>query len=472
MVSFAGGAIVLTGKGDGSFITTNTTLTVPTIHGITLLTNVVPALAVGDFDGDGKPDVALMGQYFSVGTITTQYASAVWVYYGNGDETFSQPVSAGQFLDNNYFQLAAGVLTESGRSDLIVAGETLFVPVASPLTVVTSSAGRSFRAPVNFVGGEPIDSLHLADFNHDGRVDLMLSNGGLGNTNSFAVLLNQGSLAKGTLTTSPQTSFGGNSYTATITLTSPTSQTSPLGGNVNFKLDGVSIASVLMTNNVATQTISTNLTAANHTLSASWAGDSTYWPLTVNAVHAITDFALTSDSAVTIQTEHHSLIAIHLASLNGFADNLTLSCENLPAYANCTFAKGTMPLSANQSIDSQVVIDTDSVLGYQSHIDGLFGRSYRPVLALLMPGCILLFVRPRIRPGILALIVGCMLLTSAGCSGGGNKSVNGGTGGGTSNPPPVIPPHTSPGTYTVNLVARGANSQVMHTAVVTLTVTP
>lgn len=133
---------------------------------------------------------------------------------------------------------------------------------------------------------------------------------------------------------------------------------------MNFKLDGVSIASVLMGNNIASQTISTNLTAANHTLSASWAGDSVYWPLTVSAVHPITDFALTSDSAVTIQTEHHSPIAIHLASLNGFADNLTLSCESMPAYASCTFANGTIPLPANQSIDSQVVIDTDSVLGY------------------------------------------------------------------------------------------------------------
>jgi hypothetical protein len=177
-------------------------------------------------------------------------------------------------------------------------------------------------------------------------------------------------------------------------------------------------------------------------------------------VHAVTDFTLTSDSAVTIETEHHSSIAIHLASLNGFADNLSLSCENLPAYASCTFANGTIALSASQSIDSQVVIDTDSVLGYQSHLDGLFRRSYGSVLALLMPGCILLLVRPRIRPGILALIAGCMLFTSAGCSGGS-----------TCNPPPAIPPHTSPGTYRINVVARGASSQVMHTAVVTLTVT-
>jgi hypothetical protein len=140
-------------------------------------------------------------------------------------------------------------------------------------------------------------------------------------------------------------------------------------------------------------------------------------------------------SAVTIQTEHHSPIAIHLASLNGFADNLSLSCENLPAYASCTFANGTIALSASQSIDSQVVIDTDSVLGYQSHLDGLFRRSYGSVLALLMPGCILLLVRPRIRPGILALIAGCMLFTSAGCGGGGNKSGNGGTRGNTGNPP-------------------------------------
>jgi hypothetical protein len=82
-------------------------------------------------------------------------------------------------------------------------------------------------------------------------------------------------------------------------------------------------------------------------------------------VHSIADFALTSDSAVTIQTEYHSPIVIHLASLNGFEDNETITCENLPAYTTCTFTNGTIPLSANQSIDSQVVINTDSVLGYQ-----------------------------------------------------------------------------------------------------------
>jgi hypothetical protein len=479
VVTFADHAVALTGKGDGSFVITNTTMTIPPIPGTTLITNVVPLAATGDFDGDGKQDVALMGQYiYSGGLSGIQYGSAVWIYYGNGDGTFSQSMLAGQFLNQNssYFYLTAGVLTESGQSDLILAGDTFLDPVASPLTVITSLPGHSFRSPMFLAGGEQIDSILLADFNHDGKLDLLVSNGADAlsaseNTNSFAVLLNQGSLANGSLTSSPQRSFAGNSYTVTLTLTSPTSQTSPLGGKVNFKLDGVSVASVLMTNNIATQTISTNLVAGNHTLAASWAGDSVYWPLTVSAVHAITDFTLTSDSAVTIQTEHHSPIAIHLASLNGFADTLTLSCENLPAYATCTFANGTMPLSANQSIDSQVVIDTDSVLGYQSHLDGLFRRSYRPVLALLMPGCILLLVRPRIRPGILALIVGCALLTSAGCSAGGPKSGSGGTGGSSGNPP-VIPPHTSPGTYTVNVVARGANSQVVHTAVVTLTVTP
>ncbi len=473
VVTFADHAIALTGKGDGSFVLTNTTMTIPSIPTTTLKTNVVPLATAGDFDGDGKQDVALMGQYVSSGGLTgVQYGSAVWVYYGNGDGTFSQPVPAGQILDLNssYFYLAAGVLTESGQSDLILAGDTFSAPIASPLTVITSLPGHSFRSPMYLLGGEQIDSIHLADFNHDGKLDLLVSNGadaaGISqNTNSFAVLLNQGSLAEGSLTSNPQTSFAGSSYTVTLTLTSPSSQTSPLSGNVNFKLDGVSIASVLMANNVATQTISTNLVAGNHTVSASWAGDATYWPLTVSAVHSITDFTLTSDSAVTIQTEHHSPIAIHLASLNGFADNLTLSCENLPAYASCTFANGTMPISANQSIDSQVVIDTDSVLGYQSHLDGRSRQSYGPALAVFLPGYILLFVRRRIRPGIVALIVGFALLTSTGC---GGKAANGGSSG----TPPVIPPHTSPGTYTVTVVATGANSEVMHTAVVTLTVTP
>src|ERR1700704_4574455 len=129
---------------------------------------------------------------------------------------------AGQFLNqnNSYFYLAAGVLTDSGQSDLILAGDTVFPPVASPLTVITSLPGHSFRPPMYLMGGEQIDSIHLADFNHDGKLDLLVSNaadaaGISQNTNSFAVLLNQGSLAKGSLTSSPQTSFAGNSYTVT-----------------------------------------------------------------------------------------------------------------------------------------------------------------------------------------------------------------------------------------------------------------
>jgi hypothetical protein len=474
VVTFADHAIALTGKGDDSFVLTNTTMTIPSIPTIRLITDVVPLATVGDFDGDGKQDVALMGQYVSSGGLTgVQYGSAVWVYYGNGDGTFSQPLIAGQFLDLNtsYFYLTAGVLTDRGQSDLILAGDTFDAPVASPLTIITSLPGHSFRSPMYLMGGEEIDSIHLADFNHDGKLDLLVSNGadavGVSqNTNSFAVLLNQGSLAKGSLTSSPQTSFAGNSYTVTLTMSSPDSQTVPVIGNVNFKVDGTSVGMRLMENNVATQTVSTNLTPGNHTLSAIWGGNSVYWPVTTSAVQVITDFSLTSDSTVIIETEHHSPITFHLVSLNGFADNLTLSCENLPAYATCTFANGTMPLAANQKIDSQVVIDTDSVLGYESHVDSRFRQSYGPALAILVPGCVLLFVRRRIRPDIVVLIVGFALLTSTGC---GGKGTNGGS---TGNPPPVIPPHTSPGTYTVNLVARGANSQVMHTAAVILTVTP
>ena len=184
VVNFADHATVFTGNGDGSFTSTATTLTVPAISGIDQSGQVVPAIAIGDFDGDGKNDVALLGLYDNyttnlyLGGSGVRSSVAIWTFYGNGDTTFSQPVSAGIFYDTYFSNLSAAALHADGSSDLIAFGVgNIGAPQVSPLVLVPSLAGRTFGAPRYVNGGAGVSSVQIADFNRDGKPDLFVSDG-------------------------------------------------------------------------------------------------------------------------------------------------------------------------------------------------------------------------------------------------------------------------------------------------------
>ena len=326
---------------------------------------------------------------------------------------------------------------------------------ASLLTVLPSHAGRTFGKSLYFLGGTAIDFLQVADFDHDGKLDLLASNGA---SNSSVALLNRPSVVKGTLTTSPQPSMAGKPYTVTAKLFPFRSQLDTIGGNMSFTLDGTPIAPASLNSNVATQTISTNLTGGDHQITAIWAGDKNYAPASVSAVQHITDYTLTADSTVSIQTGHTGSIGIHLKSIDGFADTLALSCGNLPSYATCTFTNSGPSLSSGQTIDAQITIGTAAGATAQNGI----ATGYMPMsLAFVLPGLVLV-LRRRIRTGLL-LVIACLVLTVAeGCSGGGS---GGGSGTQTKQ-------STPPGIYNINIVANSKDTQLQRTANVAVTVTP
>jgi hypothetical protein len=130
------GVNVSLGNGDGTFQSpVFYPLSVPIINGYVTVFRTSP-LVVGDFNGDGKLDIA-------VGTI-----GGVRLLLGNGDGTFQR-----QFGDNalNSFSLAAADVTGGGRSELVTAGGAILF--AAPPQFSLSSASVAEHQPAGTVVG-------------------------------------------------------------------------------------------------------------------------------------------------------------------------------------------------------------------------------------------------------------------------------------------------------------------------------
>jgi hypothetical protein len=103
------------------------------------------SVAVGDFNGDGEPDLVAGG-------------GSIWILLGNGDGTFQLAVA---YSDNGTQSVAVKDVNLDGKPDLILAGGTTVV-------VMLNNGTGEFRGLTNYgVGGFP-ESAVVGDFNADG----------------------------------------------------------------------------------------------------------------------------------------------------------------------------------------------------------------------------------------------------------------------------------------------------------------
>jgi len=150
IANFDSGTIaIFTGKGDGSF---NSPSTIPVGFRST-------SIAVGDFNGDGKLDLA----------VANADAASITILTGNGDGTFT---TGGNFgVGNRPVSVAAKDVNGDGILDLVVANST-----DSTVSVLLGNGNGTFQPARNFgVGGSPI-SVGIGDFNGDGKSDIAVVN--------------------------------------------------------------------------------------------------------------------------------------------------------------------------------------------------------------------------------------------------------------------------------------------------------
>ncbi len=141
--------------------------------------NLPAALITGDFNGDGIPDVAVLNQELTYACIeedTSCLPGSLSVYLGQPDGTLGSPVNT-TLSSTNPLALVAGDFNGDGRLDVAVIYGTL-VPLSTgnSVDVLLGNGDGSFQPAVSYGTGQGTASLVTADFNGDGKLDLAVAN--------------------------------------------------------------------------------------------------------------------------------------------------------------------------------------------------------------------------------------------------------------------------------------------------------
>ena len=165
---------VALGNGDGTFAVQNSYSSSPTSS---------PAIAVGDFNADGNPDLAITGEGLAA------------ILFGNGDGSFQSGVSYGTAPAPS--SLAIADFNGDGKLDLAVGG-------VGAVSILLGQADGTFVGTKDYGGGA--GWVTTADLRGDGKLDLVNA----GDSSVFVLL------GDGDGTFQPATSFAAGNVTTSV----------------------------------------------------------------------------------------------------------------------------------------------------------------------------------------------------------------------------------------------------------------
>jgi len=208
-----------------------------------------------------------------------------------------------------------------------------------------------------------------------------------------------------------------------------------------------------------------NLPAGTYVVEAIYSGDATHLGSTSAPITVTTnpvDFTLSASPAtVTMKSSQYAQLGVIVSSVGGFTDTIGLGCVALPPGVSCHFSSPSVQLSANGNATAQLTIDTNSPLtGGSMAMSGRAAGANARQAVIFLPfallfGCIFWRLRRRsIAPltMLLLALVSAAAIFTMGCNG-------------------ISATSAPPGNYTIQIVASGANTGVVESQSVSITIT-
>jgi hypothetical protein len=161
------------GEGDGTFSIPKPVALAKAVYG-------VDATVVADFNGDGKPDLAVAEVNFPHGRISVEL--------GDGNGTFSKPVTSPLLSEaiNNQDLMRAGDFNGDGKPDLLILDD-----YGTGFQILLGNGDGTFHTGVNTPLSYTVSSLAVGDLNGDGQTDVVVTtNGSSGNPSTNIYLSN------------------------------------------------------------------------------------------------------------------------------------------------------------------------------------------------------------------------------------------------------------------------------------------